>query len=183
MTAAPTSTLYADLNCPFCYALEVRLEHSGLMGSVEWCGVQHARHLRSPMALNADPYAAEVAAEIGSLARIAPEVPVTTPASKPNTAAAIAAIATAVGLDAAGGAALRGRILAAFWLDGADISDADVLAGLGAPVPDDAGRALADVWDRRWQEVGTFAVPTLAVADRGVITGLVDEDTLHRAFG
>lgn len=182
MSTAPPSTLFADLNCPFCYALEIRLDNCGLAAEVEWCGVQHARHLRTPMVLNADPYAAEVAAEVVTLARIAPEVPITAPVSKPNTAAAIAAIATAVVADASAGAALRERLLHAFWLDGADISDPDVLAGLGAPTPDPAGHALAEAWDRRWQEVATFAVPTLVVADRGVLTGLVDDDTLRRAF-
>lgn len=183
MSAPPPSTLFADLNCPFCYALEVRLDNCGLAEEVEWCGVQHARHLRTPMALNADAYAAEVAAEVVTLGRIAPEVPIKAPASKPNTAAAIAAIATAVVADAPAGADLRERLLHAFWLDGADLSDPAVLDGLGAPVPDPAGNALAQAWDRRWQEVATFAVPTLVVADRGVLTGLVDDDSLRRAFG
>lgn len=183
MTSPPAATLFADLNCPFCYALEVRLTGCGLMDEVEWCGVQHARQLHSPMSLNADPYGAEVAAEVVTLARIAPEVPIVAPTSKPNTADAIAAIATAAVDDAPAAATLRERLLHAFWLGGADVSDPEVLTSLGAPAPDVAGLALAEAWDRRWQEIGTFAVPTLAVADRGVITGLVDEDALRRAFG
>jgi predicted DsbA family dithiol-disulfide isomerase len=36
-----TAVLYTDLNCPFCYATEERIEALGLVDAVEWRGIEH----------------------------------------------------------------------------------------------------------------------------------------------
>ena len=43
-------TLFTDLNCPFCYSTEQRLERLGVGDQVAWRGVEHEPELTVPMA-------------------------------------------------------------------------------------------------------------------------------------
>ena len=58
-------TLFTDLNCPFCYSTEQRLERLGVSGQVAWRGVEHEPELRVPMARDDLEIVAELAEEVG----------------------------------------------------------------------------------------------------------------------
>jgi 2-hydroxychromene-2-carboxylate isomerase len=132
-------TLFTDLNCPFCYATEQRLERLGVSDRITWRGVEHEPELPVPMARDDAEIAAELAAEVASVQSRAPEVAIAVPPGKANTAPGLLAAAAALRTDADKGAAFRQAVYRAFWRDGKDVSDPQVLAELaqavGLPAP------------------------------------------------
>ena len=120
-------TLFTDLNCPFCYATEQRLEHLGVSDRISWRGVEHEPELPVPMALDDVEIAAELAEEVQSVRARAPEVAIAVPPGKANTAAGLLATAAALRVDAVRGADFRRAVYRAFWRDGRDVSDPAVL--------------------------------------------------------
>jgi predicted DsbA family dithiol-disulfide isomerase len=170
---------YSDPNCPYCYATEERLHLLGLADRVAWRGVQHAPHLAAPMA-DADPHlGAELRAEVAAVQRLAPEVEIALPRGKPNTALAIRRAAAALRADPAGGRRFVRALYRAFWIEGADLSDGDVLAELAAsaglgPVPEHPeDPATVQRWQTDWEWTGLGGVPLLMRGDRRPLFGLV----------
>ena len=100
-------TLFTDLNCPFCYSTEQRLERLGVSGQVAWRGVEHEPELPVPMARDDLEIAAELAAEVEAVRSRAPEVAIAVPPGKANAAAGLLAAAAALRVDAGRGAAFR----------------------------------------------------------------------------
>ena len=123
-------TLFTDLNCPFCYATEQRLEQLGLNERIAWRGVEHEPELPVPMALDDAEIAAELAEEVRSVRERAPEVAIVIPPGKANTAPGLLATAAALRIDAVRGADFRQAVYRAFWRDGRDVSDPAVLEAL-----------------------------------------------------
>src|SRR5687767_3242019 len=119
--------LFTDLNCPFCYATEQRLERLGVADRIVWRGVEHEPDLPVPMDVGDAAIAAELAEEVESVSARAPEVPIALPAGKPNTAAGLVAAAAAMRADPVRGAAFRQALYQAYWRDGRDISEPAVL--------------------------------------------------------
>src|SRR5919107_1498001 len=93
------AVLYTDVNCPFCYATETRLEALGVQDQVEWRGVEHEPDLPVPMVRDDAELNEEVADEVEQVRSRAPEVPIEVPTGKPNTARAIAAAVAATRAD------------------------------------------------------------------------------------
>jgi predicted DsbA family dithiol-disulfide isomerase len=182
----PDFVLYSDFNCPFCYAFGERVIALGFADRIEWRGVQHAPHLHTPMAHAGPTFASELAHEVQFVQRLAPEVPITLPRGKPNTASAIAAIAAAMDQDPSKAHRFATSLYRVFWQHGADISDPSVIQDLAraAGVPDlsmtpHAAERLT-AWYGAWMDRGVGSVPDLIRQDGESITGLVDVDTLRQ---
>jgi len=179
-------TLFTDLNCPFCYATEQRLERLGVGELIAWRGVEHEPELPVPMARDDAAIAAELAEEVRSVRSRAPEVAIAVPPGKANTAAGLLAAAAALRADAAQGAAFRQAVYRAFWRDGLDVSDPAVLAGLAEDVglqapgtrPEDALTVAS--WRLEWERSPLRGVPLLVRDDGETVYGLKDVETLER---
>ncbi|MDP1891156.1 MAG: DsbA family protein [Gemmatimonadaceae bacterium] len=185
-----TATLYADLNCPYSYALTVRLEALGLMDRCEWRGVQHDPALPTPPRLGDRRLMRALEDDVDAVRRMAPDVAITPPPLKPNTRRAIAAVATVHGQHVPRAAEFRRALGAALWVSGEDISDGAVInsvaswAGVPGWVDLDgpAGRRLADEWDMDWMTLRLGGVPRLVRPDGRVLWGLVSADEITEFF-
>ena len=179
-------TLFTDLNCPFCYSTEQRLERLGVSGQVAWRGVEHEPELPVPMARGDLEIAAELAEEVEAVRSRAPEVAIAVPPGKANTAAGLLAAAAALRVDAGRGAAFRQAVYRAFWRDGLDISDPAVLDQLADHVwlsphqtrPEDALTVAS--WRMEWERSPLRGVPLLVREDGETVYGLKDVETLER---
>jgi predicted DsbA family dithiol-disulfide isomerase len=178
--------LYSDFNCPFCYAFGERVIALGFADRIDWRGVQHAPHLRTPMAHAGPTFASELAREVELVQRFAPEVPIALPRGKPNTAPAIAAVAAAMDRHPSTVHRFATSLYRVFWQHGTDISDPSVIQDLarGAGVSDLSMAPQAaervTVWYEAWMDRGVGSLPDLIRQDGESITGLVDVDTLRR---
>jgi predicted DsbA family dithiol-disulfide isomerase len=178
-------TLFTDLNCPFCYSTEQRLEQLGVGGRVAWLGVEHEPELPVPMARDDLEIAAELAEEVEAVRSRAPEVEIAVPPGKANTAAALLATAAALRIDAGRGAAFREAVYRAYWRDGRDISDPAVLDALaddaGLPPlqtrPEDALTVAS--WRVEWERSPLRGVPLLVREDGETIYGLKSVEALE----
>ena len=179
-------TLFTDLNCPFCYSTEQRLERLGVSDRVAWRGVEHEPELPVPMARDELEIAAELAEEVASVRSRAPEVAITVPPGKANTAAGLLATAAALRVDPERGAAFRRLVYRAFWRDGRDISDPAVLDALADDIglpplqtrPEDALTVAS--WRLEWERSPLRGVPLLVREDGETVYGLKDAETLER---
>jgi predicted DsbA family dithiol-disulfide isomerase len=180
------TTLYTDLNCPFCYATETRLGALGLQDRIEWRGVEHEPDLPVPMMLDDEELNEEVAEEVDSVRSRAPDVEIAQPTGKPNTARAIAFAAAAERTDPERGRAVRDAIYRAFWVDGADISQPEVLEalaarhGLDAVAPRHEDDLRVASWRLDWERSPLRGVPLLVRDDGEVLYGLKGIDELER---
>ncbi len=180
------AVLYTDFNCPFCYALHERLQALDLAEKVEWRGVEHDPTLPAPMRPAEGRQAAELGREVAAIHTLAPEVPITLPAGKPNTEAAIVTAAAALRAEPERAPDFITALYQAFWLDGADLSELAVIAriatdsGLTRRLDLEAARAEVRGWAEAWSESPFPAVPHLIRGDGSAIRGLSDEETLRR---
>jgi predicted DsbA family dithiol-disulfide isomerase len=178
--------LFTDLNCPFCYATEQRLEQLGVNDRIAWRGVEHEPDLIVPMALDDPEIAAELVEEVKSVQARAPEVAIAVPPGKANTAAGLLATAAALRVDAARGADFRQAIYRAFWRDGRDVSDPAVIEELAREQglcalrtrPEDALTVAS--WRLEWERSPLRGVPLLIRDDGETVYGLKDLETLAR---
>jgi len=179
-------TLFTDLNCPFCYSTEQRLEQLGVGGRVTWRGVEHEPELPVPMARDDREMVAELAEEVEAVRARAPEVEIAVPPGKANTAVGLLAAAAALRIDAERGAAFRRAVYRAYWRDGRDISDPAVLDELaddaGLPPrqtrPEDALTVAS--WRLEWERSPLRGVPLLVREDGETIYGLKPVEALER---
>jgi predicted DsbA family dithiol-disulfide isomerase len=176
--------LYTDLNCPFCYATEERIAALGLEAAVEWKGVEHEPDLPIPMDVDDDVIHEELREEVGSVSGRAPEVPIALPGGKPNTRQALRVAAAAGRLTHDAGAAFRRDVYRAYWREGADLSDPEVIEAIARRHDADALNVTPDDdrqvtgWQLDWQRSPTRGVPLLVRHDGEVLYGLKDSDVL-----
>ena len=179
-------TLFTDLNCPFCYATEQRLERLGLEDEIVWRGVEHEPDLPVPMDRDDEEIAAEVAEEVRSVRSRAAEVEIAVPPGKANTAPGLVAAAAAMRVDPGRGAAFRQSVYGAFWRDGRDISDPAVLDELArehdlAPLRTSAEDVRAvSAWRLEWERSPLRGVPLLLRDDGEMLYGLKDAEEMRR---
>ena len=180
--------LYTDLNCPFCYATETRLEALGAQERVEWRGVEHEPDLPVPMARDDADLNEEIADEVSQVRVRAPEVAIELPPGKPNTALAIATAAAVARADPERARVFRHAIYRAFWVDGADLSQTEVLESIAREHGVGASRSQAQAeddlrvtnWRLDWERSPLRGVPLLVRADGEVLYGLKDIEALRR---
>ena len=179
-----TVRLFTDLNCPFCYATEVRLDELGLSDRIEWRGVEHEPDLPLPMDVEHEDIRQEVGEEVSSVKSRAPEVPIALPPGKANTAPGLLAVAAALRTDPERGAAFRQSVYRAFWVEGRDISSSAVLDEIARAhdlSPLDTRRedeVTVASWRMEWERSPLRGVPLLVRDDGESVYGLKDSDTL-----
>ena len=121
-------TVYADFNCPFSYALNERLFALGLENRVDFRLIQHKPEAdRDKIDLTV---LSELTTEVAEVRRRIPSIEINVPMFRPNTAPPTALVYKINREDPFQAVQLRRRIFRALWVDGQDISDADLLASL-----------------------------------------------------
>lgn len=177
-------TLFSDFNCPFCYALHERLHGLELLGHCGWQGVQHAPYLPVPMKAWTGSLSADLRREVSAVRKLSPQLLLNLPAGKPNTGPAIACAAEALSRDHDAGMKLVRKIYQAFWVDGRDISDAQVLAELaGQPSRLQAQEpGIVSTWTAAWEATGQTAVPLLVAPNEDMLVGCVSGEELRKFF-
>jgi diguanylate cyclase (GGDEF)-like protein len=120
--------VYADFNCPFCYALNERLHAMGLDDRVDFRSVQHAPSISSDKQDLATLI--ELTREVAELRRRAPSIQIAVPLFRPGSALASQLLDAVSSQCPARASLLRHAIFRALWVDGLDISRAEILDSL-----------------------------------------------------
>ena len=160
MIAGSQYVVYADFNCPFCFALNERMHEMGLDERLDFRPIQHDPDADSEQANIA--MLVDLTREIAELRRKLPSVKIAVPLIRPNTEAASVLFAAVQASNPDRAAELRLRIYRALWREGRDISDSDQLAAVLAdlalprPVDHERGRALLDAWQQAWEAEAAY---------------------------
>jgi len=180
--------IYADFNCPFCYVLNERLLSLGLEQQLEWRTIEHSP--RASFHMTDRSSKDELADEVRRVRQRAPEVIISLPEGRANTAHAINTMAKAIAIDPARAASLRGLIYRAYWIEGKDIGHPNVLAELvqlsgfsdiltAAELPEQV-----QAWQRAWDN-GPFdqRIPCLEnTATKQVFLGLPSQEQFQELY-
>ena len=164
--------VYADFNCPFCYALNERLIALQIDDQVSFRSVQHAPKASSSQA--GFETLSELSAEVAEVCRRAPSTTINIPLFRPNTAAASALVYRVDRFDPEGAVRLRARIFRALWVDGKDISNINFLVSLAQElnieVPDEIASDIDELekWQLAWDSNQEFecAIP-ITISGKG----------------
>ena len=150
--------VYADLNCPLCFALHERLAQLGLHDQVNWRVVEHDNHACSTNL--SFKRLSRTARDVAAVRVVAPEVKIAVPTVRPNTGHLNRLIVDVMRHSPAKAQRLRTALYRALWWDGDDISDAKVirrhLDALGlSPTLSASVKTEADIssWREHWQQV------------------------------
>ncbi|MDR4467798.1 MAG: hypothetical protein MRJ68_05785 [Nitrospira sp.] len=129
---------------------------------------------------------AELKHEVTVVQRLAPGLPISLPSGKPNTLPAIEQAAALLRQDIHLGMDFVKRIYGAFWREGHDISDPQVmeqLAGEGSiEGVDDESRVIAQKWETAWHATGQNGVPLIVSPDGDLLVGCVPIDQVKSFF-
>ena len=163
-------TIYGDFNCPFSALASARADllHASGGHQIEWRAIQHDMTIPPAGELVTDEIAIALASEIAAIEDLTESVlrlELTAPSVRSNTALASSAFASA-GADAD---RLRGRLFAAVWAEGRNVSDLAELRLLGAGGRDDE---LARRWQDLFDALPRPMTPTLVLSDGEVLQGL-----------
>ncbi|MDF2460081.1 MAG: uncharacterized protein K0S79_2497 [Nitrospira sp.] len=187
MEARRLYRLFSDFNCPFCYALHERLHTLNLIEQCEWHGVEHAPYLPSPMKPWQGSLGAELRHEVMLVRRLEPDLPIALPPGKPNTRAAIERAIASLQDSRARGMRFIREAYRAFWYEGRDLSDRQVLDDLAGDFsilePADQLRRRAKEWETAWQTTGQAGVPMIVSVEGNLLTGCVPTEDLVEFFG
>ena len=108
------------------------------------------------------------------------------PSGKPNTLPAIEFAVAILQKDRPEGMKFVHRIYQAFWCDGQDISDPEVLQRLAGEecVADFGGQnqVVAQKWETAWHATGQNGVPLLVAPDGDLLVGCVPADHIRQFF-
>src|SRR5262245_58461711 len=146
----------ADFNCPYCYALDERIQELGLGELAAWQGVQHLLTAEQWKVVTPE----RLLEEVNRVKELAPEVPIRVPPRLPQTGLAILTLAELALADTAAAPRLRRGLYRALWVDGQDISSTSVLGevcrslGFGLPRPSVTARGIVERWQRDWEGGG-----------------------------
>jgi predicted DsbA family dithiol-disulfide isomerase len=183
--------LYSDFNCPFCYAMHERLHEMNLLALCEWRGVQHASHLPCPMKPWQGSLGAELRHEVAVVQRLAPGLPIALPPGKPNTRPAIEQAVALLRRDPSHMMSLVRETYRAFWCEGRDISDPEVLRKLveqvggsldGVGTVNGEDRQVAQEWESAWHTTGQAGVPLIVSPDHYLLVGCAPLEDVRRFF-
>lgn len=123
-----TTLVYADINCPFCFALHERLATLGLLEQVAWQAIEHAP---AASANDNDPRLNELLNnEYKLVLQRAPDLIIHNPQFTPNTALINAVLYQLGNILPDQLIAFRTRVYRALWHEGKDISNPDVIRSL-----------------------------------------------------
>ena len=168
-----------------------RLHEMNLLALCEWRGVQHASHLPRPMKPWQGSLGAELRHEVTVVQRLAPGLPIALPPGKPNTRPAIEQAVVLLRRDPSHMMAFVRETYRAFWCEGRDISDPEVLKQLveqagGSPESmgtiDGADRQVAQEWESAWHLTGQAGVPLIVSPEDYLLVGCAPLDDIRRFF-
>ena len=186
MNADPVFEFFSDFNCPFCYALHERLHDLKLINRCEWRGVQHASHLPRPMKPWQGSLGAELRHEVAVVQRLAPRLPIALPPGKPNTRLAIERATGLLMQDRTRGMEFVRQAYRAFWCEGRDISDPQVLRDLSEESVEEGAtdhiRRIAQGWEAAWHATGQAGVPLIVSPDGDLLVGCVPGEDIAGFF-
>lgn len=181
-------TVYADLNCPFCYALHEQLYRYGLLNQVDWRLVEHAPEIG--IYNKSAESQAELASEVFVVRSRAPGVDVALPKFRSDSRFASLCVIEAQQHDLTKAIELRRRLYRALWVEGKDIADVsviyDCLKATALPTELDITEAqenqLTD-WQTAW-ETGNFnlRIPVICAQDGRTSLGLPSAEDLQAFF-
>lgn len=186
------NVLYSDFNCPFCYAMHERLHEMNVLDRCEWRGVQHASHLPRPMKPWQGSLGAELRQEVSVVQRLAPGLPIALPPGKPNTRPAIEQAVALLRRDPSHMMTFVRETYRAFWCEGKDISDTEVLRQLveqagtsseSLETIESEDRRMAQEWETAWHLTGQAGVPLIVSPDDYLLVGCAPVDNIKRFFG
>ena len=119
---------YSDFNCPFCFALNERVLAMGESAKIDWRGIEHMPAADSDKSNLVDQ--TQLINEVAVVRKRAPEVAISTPAFRPCTRMANRLLLLLCAESRHKVAELRVRIYRAYWQEGRDIANGEVLAQL-----------------------------------------------------
>lgn len=169
-------TVYADLNCPFCYALHENLQSLNYLSRVSWQCIEHdpqvsfdAHHIDEISKLNA---------EVVKVKNLAPDITINIPTGRANTR-----LANRILLGIQQGSPeqadiFRTQLYRALWVDGKDIADPEVLNKLlnisenSLPEIEKGTLDKLQQWQQEWEQ-GDFSrnIPALLTAEGNKLLG------------
>jgi len=152
--------VYADFNCPFCYALNERLHVLGMGDHIDYRSVEHLPETSS------DQCGLEtligLTREVVELRRRSPSIEIAVPLFRPNSAPASVLLDVVSKQYPRKASYLRRRIYHALWVEGLDISDSEILQflldELGIDVSSTCLEVSADLsaWQQQWDQDSEF---------------------------
>jgi diguanylate cyclase (GGDEF)-like protein len=118
-------TIYADLNCPFCYSLHEHLMNANLLAEVEWHAIEH----QPSTTFNPNNFQvqSELTTEITEVRKLFPETTFVVPPGRPNSRLAIKLLTEIQRKSTLKADSFRALLYRALWVEGRDFSDPDVL--------------------------------------------------------
>lgn len=171
-------SVYADLNCPYSYALHQRLKTLNLGDSIEYRLVEHAPDLglygNSPEVLT------ELAADVFSVRSQADEVALALPPERSDSRFAILCIIAAQDIDRQKAAVLCDIFYTALWVEGKDIACPSIIfkciekAGLPVDLEvEEECEEQLERWQAQWEQskVGS-RIPAIVAPDGRKLLGL-----------
>lgn len=177
--------VYADINCPFCYALHERLLKHNLLTHIEWRLIEHAPAANSK---SIDPKLVELlGSEYQLVLKRATEVVIHNPHFIPNTALINETILAFQEQHPELSDDFRERIYKALWLEGEDISDPEVISrllshyGVQALICSDHLKQKLSYWQELWVN-GDFdlRIPAMGNVTGEVMLGLQNPLSIKR---
>jgi len=187
-TPLPTKyfIVYADFNCPFCYALNELIHALNLEAQVEWRSIQHAVNASS--SLCSFESLSELASEVSEVRRRTPATEIRVPVFRPHSASASRIVAMADRVDREKAAQLRRSIYRALWVDAEDISKTAVLHNLlrvhdlVLPPIDSAVEEELSTWQNQWKSTDHFErnIPITLDESGATMIGLPSQSELEK---
>jgi len=181
--------IYADLNCPFCYALSEWIDEAGLNDQIEWCLVDH-----KPSAYFEDHHAQaliELTEEIFILRQRASDIQIRLPQGRTNVRKAELLLSQVKLSYPTSFLPLKQNIYRAYWAEDSNIEDDFVLQQqlkkVGINKVDLSPQSSEQIvqWTREWEE-GPFErrLPVIQRSDKDFSLGLASKnDTLRYLQG
>ncbi|MBL7002574.1 MAG: diguanylate cyclase [Gammaproteobacteria bacterium] len=177
-------TLYADLNCPYCYALHQYLFPFSDEISMEWRLIQHTSELNFNTFSREDSIV--LINQVSDIKQQIPSLEIKTPDYKPNTEFAIQAILKNSEGDPFQRLSLIQRFYEALWVEGLDISEPEVITNI---ISDEARhvdntnlnsvKKLMLQWQSSWENAEFDCnIPAIESSNKGRLIGLPTKDQL-----
>ncbi len=153
-TEEESFVVYADFNCPFCYALNERIIALYLDDRVSFRTVQHAPLTSSSQ--TGFETLSKLSAEVAEASRRAPSTRINIPLFRPDSGPASALVNRVARADPVAARRLRKKIFRALWVDGEDISNLEFLSSLtqamDIEIPDESSSDVDELekWQLAW---------------------------------
>lgn len=153
--------VYGSFSCPYCYLASTLVDRVPALPDrvIAWRGVVHDTVPKDGLPVEGE-LAASLEREVADVARLGgPGFEIDRPACYPDTTIATATLASAEAADPVEADRIRRALFRAYWVDGADIGDPDVVRALAGHVS--LYSTLAQEWRQGWLALPRRAVPVL----------------------